>query len=433
MHLPASRFAWAAAAAFVASFSGDLMAQGAPSSKVEQGRYLARAGDCTGCHTTQGGEPFAGGLPIPTPFGVIYSSNITPDADTGIGGWSEQDFYGAMHRGIGDEGKHLYPAFPYPWFTKLSRVDVDAIRAYLGTLTPVRQKNRAPELPWPVSWRASVGAWNALYFHEGELQPDPGKSAAWNRGAYLVEGAGHCGACHTPKNLLGGDRHDAKFQGGDARDHWYAPSLTSDLREGIGGWSAAEIVEYLKTGSNAKSASAGSMTDVIKNSTQYLSDGDLNAIATFLKDVPAGASKGAAADAAPDAAAQSRGAALYVDNCAACHLADGAGMPGVFPPLRGSAAVQSTGADTVIHVVVAGDKTAETKAKTTGLAMPSFAGKMTDQDIADVVNYVRNAWGNVAPVATAGDVAAIRKVAAPGRDATGGVDRLAAERVAQPR
>jgi len=378
--------------------------------QIERGHYLVRAGDCGSCHTTPGGQPLAGGLPIPTPFGVIYSPNITPDPDTGIGKWSKDDFWNAMHRGIDDEGKHLYPAFPYPWFTRMSRADVDAIKDYLASVAPVKHPNKAPELPWPLSWRAVMAGWNLMFFHAGEFKPDPARSAEWNRGAYLVEGAGHCAACHTPKNSLGATESGAALSGGSAGEHWYAPSLTGDVRSGIGDWSIAEIVEYLKTGSNAKSASAGSMSDVVRNSTQYLTDADLKAIAIYLKDIPASGAE--ARVPLPAGAAMARGEALYRDNCTGCHMPDGGGVANVFPPLKLSAAIQATEPGTVVHVVLGGERIPATASKPTGLTMPGFAEKLNDQQIADVVNYIRNAWGNRGSRVDAGAVAQIRKTAA---------------------
>lgn len=379
------------------------------SAQVTRGHYLVDAGDCASCHTKAGGQAYAGGRAIPTPFGVIYSVNITPDKDTGIGAWTEQDFYRAMHEGISKDGSHLYPAFPYPWFTKVSRADVDAIRAYLATLKPVRQEDTPNKLPWPLSWRGAMFGWNTLYFDKGEYQADAGKSAQWNRGAYLVLGLGHCGACHTPINALGGSKTSQPFHGGNAGSHWYAPGLGSNLRDGVGGWSVAEIVEYLKTGANARSASAGPMSEVVMNSTQYLNDADLAAIATYLKDRPDAPSK-SLPDADPlGADALARGQALYIDNCTACHMPDGRGVAKVFPPLTGSSAIQADNPGTVIHVVLAGARMAAPASKPTGLAMPGFGWKMDDHQIADVVNYIRHAWGNRAPLVDADTVSEVRK------------------------
>jgi mono/diheme cytochrome c family protein len=383
-------------------------------SRIERGRYLVSAGDCAACHTAEGGKPFAGGRAVPTPFGKIFSTNLTPDKETGIGSWTEQDFYKAMHEGIDRKGEHLYPAFPYPWFTKLTRDDVGAIKAYLDTLQPVSQESKPAQLPWPMSWRGSVAAWNKLYFHPGTFQPQPGKSAEWNRGAYLVQGPAHCAACHTPKNMLGATEDKQALGGGDAGEHWYAPSLTGGLREGLGHWSQADIVEYLKTGSNGKTAAAGPMVDVITHSTQHLNDSDLRAIATYLKDMPARGTDDNHKQAKADDQVMTHGAGLYLDNCAGCHMSNGRGQAGVFPSLAGSSAIQAGKADTLVHMVLAGDKKPATSAKPTALAMPSFEDKLNNQEIADLVTYVRNAWGNSAAPVSADTVAAVRKDLAHG-------------------
>lgn len=384
-------------------------AQGTTYTTIERGRDLVNAGDCASCHTDEGGKPYAGGLAVPTPFGTIYSTNITPDPATGIGKWSEQEFYRAMHDGIRRDGKHLYPAFPYPWFTKVSREDVRAIKAFLDTLTPVRQENKPTELSWPLNVREVMTGWNELYFHEGAFKADPKKSEQWNRGAYLVEGLGHCGACHTATNVLGASKTGEKLKGGDFGEHWYAPSLTSGLRDGLGQWSSAEIVEYLKTGANAKSAAAGPMAEVVKNSTQYLSDADLNAVAAYLKDSPVEKDKATTKPAAVDKQALSRGEALYFDNCTGCHMENGEGLAHAFPPLKGSSAVQAENSDTVVHVVLAGAKMAATPGKLAGFAMPAFDWKLNDTEVADLVNYIRNAWGNHAPLTSADAVSKVRK------------------------
>jgi len=384
-------------------------ARGADYTTIERGRYLVEAGDCASCHTAPGGQPFAGGLAVSTPFGNIYSSNITPDRTTGIGNWSEQDFYNAMHSGMRRDGKHLYPAFPYLWFSKIAPDDVRAIKAFLDALPAVRQDNRAPSLPWPLSARGVMSVWNTLYFDEGSFIPNPAKSAQWNRGAYLVEGAGHCGACHTATNMLGAPKADKRLAGGEFGQHWYASGLTGNLRDGLGGWSANDIVEYLKTGSNARSAAAGPMTDVIKNSTRFLSDGDLQAMAEYLKDMPAEKGKSDAPLSEKDKRALSHGQALYFDNCTACHLAGGTGLANTFPPLANNSAVQSPLADSVIHIILSGGKEAVTSSKPTGLAMPAFGWKFDNADLADLANYVRNAWGNRAPMVDEEEVATLRK------------------------
>jgi mono/diheme cytochrome c family protein len=403
----AGSIAWALLAG--AAVAAAVVTPGKESNEVARGAYLARIGDCEFCHTAPNGKPFAGGRAIATPFGVIYSINITPDRDTGIGQWSEQDFYKAMHTGISRDGNHLYPAFPYPWFTKVTRADVDAIKAYLDTVAPVVEDDKPNRLPWVLRWREELLGWNALFFDEGEYKNDAAQSAQWNRGAYLVQGLAHCGACHTPDNWLGGTKHGDAFAGGSAGLHWAAPGLGGDIRDGVGGWTAAEIVEYLKTGANAKSASAGPMSDVVMNSTQYLSDVDLNAIALFLKNRPNDRAKSPPNTEALGTAALARGQALYLDNCTGCHNPDGRGVSKVFPPLTGSAAIQADNPGTVIHVVLAGSKMAAPSSLPTGLAMPGFGWKLDDREIADVVNYARHAWGNRAPLVDARTVAAVRK------------------------
>jgi mono/diheme cytochrome c family protein len=302
----------------------------------------------------------------------LYGSGIQcTNPATGIGNWSEENFYKAMHNGIRRDGKYLYPAFPYPWFTKVSREDVRAIKTFLNTLTPVRQGNKPTELHWPLNVRDVMAGWNELYFHEGAFKADPKKSEQRNRGAYPIEGLGHCGACHTATNVLGAPKVGEDLKGGDFGEHWYAPSLTNGLRDGLGEWSAAEIVEYLKTGANTKSAAAGPMAEVIKNSTQYLNDADLNAIAAYLKDFPVGKVK-VTTTTDINKQALSRGEALYFDNCTGCHMENGEGLAQTFPPLKGNSAVQARTPDTVIHVVLAGAKIAATKGKPTGFAMPAF-------------------------------------------------------------
>lgn len=392
------------------SFAPRAWSQGTTYSRIATGRYLVNAGDCASCHTDTGGKPFAGGRAIQTPFGVIYSSNITPDSETGIGKWSETDFYNAMHRGMGRNGKHLYPAFPYPWFTKVSADDAQAIKAYLDTIPPVRQRNRPSKLPWPLSVRRVMAGWNALYFREGAFKPDASKSALWNRGAYLVEGLGHCGACHTATNAVGAPKKNQRLTGGDFGEHWYAPSLTSDLRDGLGNWSIADIVEYLKTGSNGKGTAGGPMAEVVENSTQYLSDSDLDAMATYLKDIPARENLSSTQTvASADSANLTRGQALYEDNCSGCHMENGAGLAQVFPSLKESSAVQAKIPDTLIHLILAGASNAITPSKLTGFSMPAFNEKFDDDELADVVNYIRNAWGNHAPLTDPNAVSKVRK------------------------
>lgn len=374
---------------------------------LEQGRALATAGDCIACHTAPGGVPFAGGRGIETPFGTINSANLTPDRETGLGRWSNAEFARAMSRGIARGGRHLYPAFPYTYYTKVTRPDVDAIFAYLQSLAPVRNPVKRSTLPFPLNIRAAMIGWNTLFFEPGEWAPDPGRSEAYNRGSYLVEGLGHCGACHTPMNALGANQASVAFQGNQIQD-WWAPNITADARVGIGAWSVDEIMEYLRTGRTARSAASGPMAEVVEYSTSKMPVADLVAIATYLKE------RGAAGPAprAPVAAsepAMAAGQAIYVDTCQACHAASGTGVPLLFPALAGSAVVQQTDPTTLARVVITGTRAAATAEAPTGPAMPSLGWRLGDAQIAAVLTYVRNSWGNAAPPVSAGQVQALRE------------------------
>ena len=376
---------------------------------VERGRYLTIAGDCIACHTAPGGQPFAGGRAVATPFGVLLSPNLTPDAETGIGNWTDDQFVRAVQHGIGAGGEHLYPALPYVYYTKATRQDVLAIRAWLATLPAVRNAVKADQLPFPFSIRADMIAWDTLYFKPGEFRPDPSKSAVWNRGAYLVEGLGHCGACHTPKGPLGGDENSRFLQGYNLNGY-VAPNLTQDARAGIGGWSIESVVEYLKTGRNEFNAAAGPMAEVVSYSTSKMTDDDLWSIATYLKDGAAGAAGAAAAPSrvADTDPAMKAGASIYASSCAACHTLDGAGIQRLFPALANQPSVQQQDPASLITAVLRGARAVATPAAPTGPAMPSYAWKLNDDQVADVLTYIRNSWGNAAPAVSAGAVKSAR-------------------------
>ncbi|HVO89020.1 MAG TPA: cytochrome c [Casimicrobiaceae bacterium] len=376
--------------------------------EVQRGRYLVYAGDCGACHTDEGGKPFAGGRAVPTPFGTIYASNITPDRETGIGSWTDEQFYHAMHEGRRPNGEHLYPAFPYHWYTRLRRDDVMAIKAYLDSLTPVRQANKAPDLPWPLSWRGAMVGWNALFFKPGAYRPDPAKSPEWNRGAYLVEGLGHCGACHSPKNALGGVKSKDRFHGGQG-EGWFATSLTRDPREGLGRWSLDDMVEYLKTGANARARAMGPMAEVVHDSTMHLSEDDLRAMAMYLKDLPGDSGSNGSQTPGHDRDALQRGKLLYVDQCAGCHMEDGEGIRNVFPPIKGSSGLHAHDPSSLARLVLAGAPSARTPAKPEGFAMPAFGAKLSDAQIADLLTYIRASFGNEAGAVSASQVAGVRK------------------------
>jgi mono/diheme cytochrome c family protein len=363
---------------------------------IARGKALTEAADCAGCHTADAAKPLAGGIRIETPFGGVYASNLTPDRDTGIGGWSDEEFYRALHDGVAPDGSRYYPAFPYPYFTKMPRDDVLAIRAYLATLTPVRSATPPPELRWPLNHRVLMLGWNLLFFKAGTFETDPQKSAEWNRGAYLVEGPTHCGVCHTPKNAFGADKRD-RLYGGAPLHGWFAPRLDSAERGGLKSWSVEDIVEYLQSGRNGHSHADQLMAEVVVNSTSHMSEADLRAIAVYLKDLPAGAPE--PVGTRPEASMIS-GGAIYRRMCVACHEVDGEGTPRIYPPLPGNANLQAADPSSTIQIILDGAQTVTTPhAPNTG-SMPAYAEQLSDQQVADVANYIRNAWGNAAPPVT---------------------------------
>ena len=400
------------------------------SSPAEQGRYLAIAGDCVSCHTRANGRPFAGGRPLYTPFGTIYSANITPDPKTGIGAWTEQQFIRAMREGIAADGTHLYPAFPYTSYTKVTDRDAHAIYVYLRALQPVNFTPPENKLSFPFSVRGLLAGWNAMFFEPGRYSPDASRSAEWNRGAYLTQGLGHCGACHTPRNVLGGERNSAALSGGDFLEEiadevvkdkiipldeitvrtWSAANLTS-VRNGLAAWSIEALAAYLQTGHNARAGAFGPMADVIGNSTRHLTDQDNHAIAVYLKSL-APAAQEAPRKPAPDV--MKAGEIAYTTRCADCHLPTGLGMPRVAgadasktaPPLAGNAALQAPNPATLINVVLYGAH----EAVLSEGSWPKMSGfelsvGLDDEQIAALCTYVRASWGNQAGAVSAAAVA----------------------------
>jgi mono/diheme cytochrome c family protein len=374
---------------------------------IERGKQLATAADCAGCHTADPSKPFAGGKRLPTPFGAVYSPNLTPDRETGIGAWSDEDFRRAFREGVAPDGSHYYPAFPYAYFTKLTRDDLLAIRAYLATLAPVRNERPAPELWWPFNHRFVMRGWNFLFFKPGIFEPNQQKSTEWNRGGYLVTGAAHCGACHTPKNIFGADKRNRAFRGGSV-DGWFAPRLDSAVRCGLTSWSVDDVVEYLASGRNSRSHAAGPMADVVLNSTSKMSEGDLRAIAVFLKDLPPGVPEPDVA--LPPQSGMSAGQTIYAHACVSCHEADGSGAPRIYPPLPGNANLQSTDPASTLRIILEGVQTVTTPRAPNPGSMPGYAKQLSDEEIADVTNYIRNSWGNAAPLVTPEQVKKARRL-----------------------
>ena len=373
----------------------------ASSDQVKHGEYLARAGDCISCHSTNGDAPYAGGFRLDTPFGYMLAPNITPDPDTGIGRWSANDFYRALHDGVNKRGEDMYPTMPYDFYTRVTRADIDAIFAYLRTVKPVRNAVDLNHLNFPFDIRMSMIGWRELYFNEGTYTPDPTKTASWNRGGYLIEGLGHCSDCHSPRNLLGAIEKGKDFEGA-VTDGWFALNLTSDITTGLGAWTVDDIATYLKTGAG-KTTTLGPMAEVVRNSLSYLTDTDLKAMAEYLKSIPADSSLRTGRKR-PDAT-RAQGAALYLDHCGGCHRAKGRGIPGVFPALAGNGVVLAPDPANIFKVVLGG-----IPALGKYTPMPSFASQLDDQQIADIANYIRTSWGNTAaPNATASMAAKLRK------------------------
>jgi mono/diheme cytochrome c family protein len=370
-----------------------------PPTLVEQGRYLALAGNCASCHTVPGGQPFAGGLAFETPFGKIFSTNITSDKQTGIGTWTTAQFTQALRSGESADGEHLYPVFPYTSFTKVTDADAAALFAYLKTIPAVNAKAPDNEMSWPYSMRSMMSVWNGMFFEEGAYQKDGSKSGEWNRGAYLVQGLGHCSACHSPRNFLGGEKSSLAMTGGTYSDKvatgdvrpWTAPNLTG-ASTGLAGWPVAEIVSYLKTGKNAFAVSFGPMNEVIMNSTRHLTDADLRAMAVYLKSLAA--NEGDLASPAKEDVVNA-GASLYDLHCGTCHQPSGLGAADSGPRLAGSLVVQASDPASLINVILHGPELPEPPPPTGEWQhMEAFGEKLSDEEIAAVASYLRGAWNN---------------------------------------
>lgn len=377
---------------------------------VKKGEYLARAGDCVACHTAPDGKLFSGGRAMPTPFGTLYTSNITPD-ETGIGKWSADDFYNTMHHGRYPDGGLLYPAMPFASYTKVTREDSDAIFAYLKTIAPVHQPNRPHELDFPYNNRSLILGWRTLFFNEGEFKPDAKQSDEWNRGAYLVEGLGHCGMCHTPINALGGSRESEAFQGGlIPMQDWYAPSLTSNKEAGLGDWSIEEISDLLQKGISTRGAVYGPMAEVVFNSLQYMTDEDIRAMAVYLKSIAQDEPTPPRSSVRTEEASLliSLGKSVYDKQCASCHGAQGEGRPPHYPLLAGNQSIQMESAVNGIRMVLNGGYPPATEKNPMPHGMPPFAVTLSDDEVAAVVSYIRTAWGNRGTPVTAAEANKLR-------------------------
>ncbi len=377
--------------------------------EVAKGKYLATAGNCNTCHTVEGGKPFAGGVSFPTDFGTIFSTNITQDADTGIGKWSLDDFKKAMRTGVRPDGQHLYPAFPYTAFTILTDEDLAALYAYMKTIAPVAEAPKQNVMKFPFNQRGLLSFWNKLFLKEGTFKAQANQSAEWNRGAYLVEGLGHCGACHTPRNFLGGERTDVALSGGVYNDKnrkgdyrpWSAVNLTS-APVGLGPWSVDDIHAYLKNGVSKRATTFGPMNDVIMNSMKHLTDDDVKAIATYIKALPPKSINGSPST---DKAMLNAGETVYTVRCGTCHMPTGLGADSLGVPLVGSAVINASDPSTLINTILYGTELPPPPFVSGRRLMTPLADEMSDEEIAQVSTYLRATWGNSAGGVTAAQVA----------------------------
>jgi mono/diheme cytochrome c family protein len=384
--------------------SASQAATAATPDNLARGAYLARAGDCMACHTARGGPAYAGGRAMDTPFGALYAPNLTPDRDTGIGAWSADDFWRALHNGKSRDGRLLYPAFPYTNYTKVTRADADALYAFLHSLPAVKQANTPHALRFPYNQQAALAGWRLLYFKPGVFAPVRRESPAWNRGAYLVEGLGHCSACHSSRNAAGAVA--AGLGGGLIPTiGWYAPSLTSDAEAGLGSWEIPHIVQLLNSGVSPRSTVFGPMAEVVASSLQHLSEPDVTAMATYLKSLPATKAevreqlKGPKVDQVV-----AHGKQLYETHCVDCHGADGKGLAPAYPPLAGNRAITMDNSVNAVRIVLNGGFAPGTAANPRPYGMPPYSHLMNDEEVAAVVSYLRASWGNGAPPVGAGEV-----------------------------
>lgn len=392
--------------------------------RLVYGKYMATAGDCMACHTRPGGKPFEGGLPIETPFGTIYTPNITPSKGYGIGSFSDEDFLSALQKGIAPSGLPYYPALPYTSYTKVKDDDLLAIKDYLSTIEPSNYQPPENEMQWPFSVRDLLFGWQEIYLDKGRFEPDPNRSDEWNRGAYLVEGLGHCGECHTPRNMAGA-MEPSKAMTGAIIDGWYAPNLTSNLDEGIGAWSVDELASFLRTGmakpdadenpadhSGAPMTEAlGPMAEVVHDSLSKLALSDIRAIAVYLKDLPPKAAP-THEPKVPEVLSEedyAKGRKLYTKNCSSCHQDHGQGQKPYFPALRGNEVVNESEPNNVLKTILLGAPADPSEAFSPHVVMPSFGSVLTDEQIATVASYIRANWGNDAPPVKVEDVKALRQ------------------------
>lgn len=416
--------AWYAARIPASPFDGAFVDTGS-AQWIQRGAYVARLGDCVACHSVPGKAPFSGGLKMATPLGAIFTTNITPDKDTGIGLYSLADFDRALRRGVARDGHRLYPAMPYPSYAKLSDDDVRALYAYFfHDVQPAHSGNLPSDIPWPLNMRWPLAFWDGLFTESGTYRPKtttPTGAAAdtlWNRGAYLVQGAGHCGSCHTARGVAMNekalDESGPLYLSGALIDGWYAPSLRGDPNTGLGRWSEADIVQFLKTGRNTHAVVVGSMSDAFNNSTQFMSDDDLKAIARYLKSLPGTKNEKPwqyqVSANLSDVGVRLKipGAQTFMAKCSACHGADGRGQGPWIPPLAGAASSMAHENASGINAVLNGSARVVADGEPDAYRMPPYRNQLSDQEIAQVLTFVRTSWGNTGGAVKPDEVKALR-------------------------
>ena len=390
---------------------------------MSKGAYLAKVGNCSTCHTQAYGKPFAGGYKMKTPVGAIFSTNITPDKSTGIGNYTLEDFTNAMRKGFAKDGHDLYPAMPYPSYTKINNEDIEALYAYfMNEVEPVTQANKKSEIPWPLNMRWPLKIWKFFFLEDARYQEKPQQTASWNRGAYLTQGLGHCGACHTPRGIAfqekALDEKSKDYLNGGELDGWSATNLANDFNTGLKRWSLSDIIVYLKSGANAYSASFGTMTEVINNSTQYYRNEDLSAMAEYLKTLPETGDKGqtkyiydyAETKTAFKNLTENKGAKIYDQYCASCHGRDGKGVAPYLSPLAGNPAVLDPNASSLINVTLNGSHHRRTQGVTAPYYMPKFRDSLNDKEVAAVVNFMRDSWNHKLGTIKESEVSKIREL-----------------------